>query len=122
MAHNFRTKEETARHNRRLRRQLLGAVLTVLMVVGLVTVVSAGVQGVAALFDDTEEKEEFAARLNTLVMLDPVPFGTLDQADPQVLKTAAVWARAGDLFFYIVACFGGRCKGVPTIYPQGLEL
>ena len=92
MAHNFRTKEETARHNRRLRRQLLGAVLTVLMVVGLVTVVSAGVQGVAALFDDTEEKEEFAARLNTLVMLDPVPFGTLDQADPQVLKTAAVWA------------------------------
>ncbi len=92
MAHNFRTKEETARHNRRLRRQLLGVVLTLLMAVGLVTVVSAGVQGVAALFDDTEEKEEFAARLNTLVMLDPVPFGTLDQADPEVLKTAAVWA------------------------------
>lgn len=92
MAHNFRTKEETARHNRRLRRQLLGVVLTLLMAVGLVTVVSAGVQGVAALFDDTEEKQEFAERLNTLVMLDPVPFGTLDQADPEVLKTAAVWA------------------------------
>lgn len=91
MAHNFRTKEETARHNRRLRRQFLGALLTVLMVVGLFTVIGHGVQSVSALFDDTKEKQEFEARLQNLVMLDPLPFGTLDRADPVVLKTAALW-------------------------------
>ena len=48
MAHNFRTKEETARHNRRLRRQALGVVLSVLVVVGLVTVVAASSRAVAA--------------------------------------------------------------------------
>ena len=84
MAHNFRTKEETARHNRRLRRQALGVVLSVLVVVGLVTVVAASSRAVAALFDNTKQKEEFASRLNTLVMLDPLPFGTLDlyERDP----------------------------------------
>lgn len=92
MAHNFRTKEETARHNRRLRRQALGVVLSVLVVVGLVTVVAASSRAVAALFDNTKQKEAFASRLNTLVMLDPLPFGTLDQANPDTLKTAALWA------------------------------
>ena len=92
MAHNFRTKEETARHNRRVRRQVLGAVLTVLMVVGLFTVVTSSVKSIAGLFDDSKEKAEFEKRLNNLVMLDPLPFGTLEQADPIVLKTAALWA------------------------------
>lgn len=92
MAHNFRTREETARHNRRLRRQVLGVVLSVLVVVGLVTVVTASGRAIAALFDNTKQKEEFANRLNTLVMLDPLPFGTLEQASPDTLKTAALWA------------------------------
>ena len=92
MAHNFRTKEETARNNRRIRRQILGAVLTVLMVVGLFTVVTNGVQGITALFDDTKEKEEFEKRLYNVVTLDPLPFGTLEQADPVILKTAALWS------------------------------
>ena len=92
MANHFRTKEETARHNRRIRRQILGAVLTVLMVVGLFTVITSSVQGVISLFDNSKEKEQFEKRLYNLVTLDPLPFGTLEQADPIVLKTAALWS------------------------------
>ncbi|MFQ8832126.1 MAG: hypothetical protein ACLR7U_04045 [Ruthenibacterium lactatiformans] len=52
---------EKARHalrRRRRLRQVLGAVVCVLVVIGLASVISGGVRLTASLFDDTEEKEE----------------------------------------------------------------
>ena len=50
---------EKARHalrRRRRLRQVLGAVVCVLVVIGLASVISGGVRLTASLFDDTEEK------------------------------------------------------------------
>ena len=51
------TKEEHERSRRRRMRQLLGAGLFVLILIGLLNVVGALVGGVAALFDDTDKKK-----------------------------------------------------------------
>ena len=91
MAMNPVDRAEHARHRRRRRRQILGAVLCVLVVVGLGTMIFGGVKAVASLFDDTEEKLDYEARLRTLVMYDPLPFESLDKADPIMLREACIW-------------------------------
>ena len=48
------TPEEHARIHRRRRRQALGLVMAVLLVIGILTVLGAGVRLVASLFDNTE--------------------------------------------------------------------
>ena len=86
---------EKARHalrRRRRLRQVLGAVVCVLVVIGLASVVSGGVRLTASLFDDTEEKEEFELRLQTLVSLDPEPFDSLESANRARLLDAAIWS------------------------------
>lgn len=86
---------EKARHalrRRRRLRQVLGAVVCVLVVIGLASVISGGVRLTASLFDDTEEKEEFELRLQTLVSLDPEPFDSLESANRARLLDAAIWS------------------------------
>ena len=83
---------EKARHalrRRRRLRQVLGAVVCVLVVIGLASVISGGVRLTASLFDDTEEKEEFELRLQTLVSLDPEPFDSLESANRA--RPASAW-------------------------------
>ena len=48
------TPEEHARLHRRRGRQALGLVIAVLVLIGVLTVLHAGVNAVAKLFDDTE--------------------------------------------------------------------
>ena len=89
------TKEEHERSRRRRMRQLLGAGLFVLILIGLLNVVGALVGGVAALFDDTDKKLEYEQRLHALVMFDPLPFAALDQMDEStanLVKESAIWA------------------------------
>ena len=62
------------------------------MLIGGFTVIATAVNGVAVLFDDTDEKLEYEQRLQALVMLDPLPFESLDQADPALFKEASIWA------------------------------
>ena len=50
----YMTPEEHARLHRRRARQALGLLVAVLVLVGAVTVVRAGVRTVANLFDDTQ--------------------------------------------------------------------
>lgn len=64
----------------------------VLVVIGLASVISGGVRLTASLFDDTEEKEEFELRLQTLVSLDPEPFDSLESANRARLLDAAIWS------------------------------
>lgn len=91
MAMNPVDREEHARRRRRRGRQTLGAVLCLLVALGLGTVVFGGYKAVAALFDDTEERLDYESRLRTLVMYDPLPFESLEKADPLLLREACIW-------------------------------
>ena len=56
---NTITPEEHARIKRRRWRQTLGLLITVLVLIGFITVLRAGVGLVANLFDDTAQKQEY---------------------------------------------------------------
>lgn len=88
---NVRTKEDHLRNHRRRMRQALGLLLTVLMIVGAVTILRAGVGLVAQLFDDTEAKLEYEDKLEGLVMFDPLPFDGIENINDLTLREAAVW-------------------------------
>ena len=87
----YMTPEEHARLHRRRARQTLGLLIAVLALVGVVTVVRAGVKGVATLFDDTQQKAEYEDRLEGLVLFDPLPFDGIENIDDLTLREAAVW-------------------------------
>ena len=68
------TPEEHARLHRRRGRQALGLLIAVLVLIGTLTVLHAGVSAVAKLFDDTAQRQEYEDKLEGLVLFDPVPF------------------------------------------------
>ena len=74
MTKHYITPEEHARLQRRRGRQALGLLITILVLVGFVTVLRAGVGLVANLFDDTAQKQEYEDKLEGLVLFDPMPF------------------------------------------------
>ena len=90
MKHSI-TPEEHARMQRRRGRQALGLLVAVLVVVGFVTVLRAGVGLVANLFDDTAQKQEYEDKLEGLVLFDPMPFDGIENIDDLTLREAAVW-------------------------------
>ena len=90
MKHSI-TPEEHARMQRRRGRQALGLLVAVLVVVGFVTVLRAGVGVVANLFDDTAQKQEYEDKLEGLVLFDPMPFDGIENIDDLTLREAAVW-------------------------------
>ena len=67
---NTITPEEHARLQRRRGRQALGLLITILVLVGFVTVLRAGVGAVANLFDDTAQKQEYEDKKNTKMKKD----------------------------------------------------
>ena len=91
MTKHYITPEEHARLQRRRGRQALGLLITILVLVGFVTVLRAGVGLVANLFDDTAQKQEYEDKLEGLVLFDPMPFDGLENLDDLTLREAAVW-------------------------------
>ena len=85
------TPEEHARLHRRRGRQALGLVIAVLVLIGVLTVLHAGVNAVVKLFDDTAQKQEYEDKLEGLVLFDPVPFEGIENIDDLTLREAAVW-------------------------------
>ena len=71
--------------------QALGLLITILVLVGFVTVLRAGVGLVANLFDDTAQKQEYEDKLEGLVLFDPMPFDGIENIDDLTLREAAVW-------------------------------
>lgn len=96
MAVNDSQKEKSALRRRRRWRQLLGAVVCLLVVIGLVSVVSGGVRLTATLFDDSELKAEYVLRLRNLVALDPVPFDSIEEANQNTLLNALIWSSISE--------------------------
>lgn len=91
MAAESLKKEEQHRTARRRRRVAIGVVVAFLVVFGLVSLIMTLVQGTANLFDDTEERKAYEERVKTLVMLDALPFTSLETADETVLIQACIW-------------------------------
>ena len=91
MTKHYITPEEHARLQRRRGRQALGLLITILVLVGFVTVLRAGVGLVANLFDDTTQKQEYEDKLEGLVLFDPMPFDGIENIDDLTLREAAVW-------------------------------
>ena len=91
MTIHYITPEEHARLQRRRGRQALGLLITILVLVGFVTVLRAGVGLVANLFDDTAQKQEYEDKLEGLVLFDPMPFDGIENIDDLTLREAAVW-------------------------------
>ena len=91
MTKHYITPEEHARLQRRRGRQALGLLITILVLVGFVTVLRAGVGLVAGLFDDTAQKPEYEDKLEGLVLFDPMPFDGIENIDDLTLREAAVW-------------------------------
>ena len=91
MTEHYITPEEHARLQRRRGRQALGLLITLLVLVGFVTVLRAGVGLVANLFDDTAQKQEYEDKLEGLVLFDPMPFDGIENIDDLTLREAAVW-------------------------------
>ena len=91
MTKHYITPEEHARLQRRRGRQALGLLITILVLVGFVTVLRAGVGLVANLFDDTAQKQEYEDKLEGLVRFDPMPFDGIENIDDLTLREAAVW-------------------------------
>ena len=91
MTKHYLTPEEHARLQRRRGRQALGLLITILVLVGFVTVLRAGVGLVANLFDDTAQKQEYEDKLEGLVLFDPMPFDGIENIDDLTLREAAVW-------------------------------
>lgn len=78
---------------RRFRRQMLGFLFTLLALVGAGTVIFAATRLVhTAFFDDTEDRQNYQVLLAPLVAMDPAPFESLDNANPDMLLEAAIWA------------------------------
>ena len=88
---HYITPEEHARLQRRRGRQALGLLVTVLVIVGFVTVLRTGVGLVRNLFDDTAQKQEYEDKLEGLVLFDPMPFDGIGNIDDLTLREAAVW-------------------------------
>ena len=91
MTKHYITPEEHARLQRRRGRQALGLLITILVLVGFVTVLRAGVGLVANLFDDTAQKQEYEDKLEGLVLFDPMPFDGIENIDDLTLRAASGW-------------------------------
>ncbi|MBR2028701.1 MAG: hypothetical protein IKA10_06940 [Oscillospiraceae bacterium] len=82
-------KDIRSKHKRRV---IVGAVMCLLMLAGVISIVAGGVKVAAKLLDNTAEKEKYNALLATLVVADPLPFESPDQADQTILLSSSVWA------------------------------
>lgn len=92
MAKKESKAEDLIRRHRRGRRQILGFFLCVLALVGLASVVAGGIRLTAALFDDSDERAAYEQRLTYVVMLDMLPFASLQQANQSDLLESSIWA------------------------------
>ena len=86
-----RKKEEQARRSRRRGRQWIGVALSVLVLVGVYSIVRGGIDVARNILDNQSEKEEYAARLRPMVWADILPFEAVGQVDQGELKQIAIW-------------------------------
>lgn len=88
----YKANQKASLSNVRKRRIIIGAVFTVLAFVGVLSIFTGVVKIGTGLFDNSEEKQKYNNLLNTLVMYDPLPFESPEQADQNVLLASCLWS------------------------------
>lgn len=92
------TKHESNPMRRRRRlRQLTGAVICLLVLIGVGSLIASGIDLVAKLTDNSAEKLEFEKRISNLVPYDPVPFDSLAEANQSVLLASSIWGTISEI-------------------------
>ncbi len=74
----------------------VGVIVLALAVIGLISVFGMGVRFTGRLLDNTKEKEQFERLTLPVVMFDPVPFESPQDADPLMLLQSSLWATLLD--------------------------
>ena len=92
MAKKESKAEDLIRRHTRSRRQAIGFFLCLLALIGLVSLVLGGVRLTQNILDDSEERKAYEQRLTYLVMLDMLPFESLQQANQADLLESCIWA------------------------------
>lgn len=77
----------------------LGLSITVLAIIGAITLVSLGVNGIKKVADKTELKREYAIFIKNVIRNDPSTYDDISKADMSQLLDSAVWdlIRVGNL-------------------------
>lgn len=91
MAEKKLSKDELQRQARRRRRVILGVIICVLVVIGITTIMTSAFRITKKLTDDSAERAEFENRVYSLVMLDVLPFDSLENANQEVLIQTCIW-------------------------------
>ncbi len=78
----------------------IGLIIIVFAIIGVVFAVSAGVDGVKQLADNSEKKLEYEEMLIPVVMYDPDMFDDVSAANIDQLTVCAVWAVIKDESIY----------------------
>ncbi len=90
---NINKKEENIiSKKRKNRRIIIGAVFSFFAVIGVISIILTGVGITNALLDNTEEKIEYAQKLSSLAIYDPLPVEDVSLIDKKILYLSGIWA------------------------------
>lgn len=70
----------------------IGALLLILAVIGLITVAIVSVNLTRSMLDNSKEKANFERMLLPVLMFDPVPFESPQEADPLAILQYSLWS------------------------------
>lgn len=70
----------------------LGAAILILAVIGAVFLISSVWKAVDRALDNSSQKTELEELLYPVLMFDPIPFESVDTADPVTLLQSSIWA------------------------------
>ncbi len=85
-------EEKTVSKKRKTRRIIVGAIFSFFALVGVISIISMGINTTAVLLDNTEEKAEYAQKLSTLALYDPLPVEDVSLIDEKILYLSGIWA------------------------------
>ncbi len=86
------TTERKPNNSKHRRRVITGAVFCLFAFIGVISVIGTIFNTGMKIADNSKEKEMYNGLLSTLVVYDPLPFESPEQADQQLLLTSSVWA------------------------------
>ncbi|MBQ2691024.1 MAG: hypothetical protein IJF53_02595 [Clostridia bacterium] len=85
-------KKIYAGKNRRKIASKLGLICYILMLIGLIAVVYFTVNSVRKMFDRDDGREQYEEFISPVVMMDPIPFEDVNEADKTFVLESSVWS------------------------------
>ena len=84
------TREQLAKRRKRIRRKTIGLFFLVFAIIGVGFLINLVIKSINVALDDTEEKKGYELLFSSFVALDPADFSSIEKADPEKLKEAAI--------------------------------